>query len=111
MTIKTPDFELDPSTNTLILVRDGKVIPLSSIETRLLLLFATAPNRLLTRDSLLIKVWRYEYESEADQLIPYIQRLRNKIEDDPSAPKLLLGVPGIGYRYQPSRRGGEDTRT
>jgi two-component system response regulator MtrA len=100
--LKTPDLVLDPVDNKVILTRTGKTVALTPIETRLLRCLVSNPARSLTRDTLVIKVWGYEYEGESNQLDVYIKRLRSKIEEDPSHPKLLLTIRGVGYKYQPS---------
>jgi DNA-binding response OmpR family regulator len=99
---KTPDLMLDPVDNKVVLNRNGKTVALTPIETRLLRCLVSNPGRSLTRDTLVIKVWGYEYEGESNQLDVYIKRLRSKIEEDPSHPQLLLTIRGVGYKYQPS---------
>lgn len=100
--LKTTDMVLDPVDNKVTLVRTGKVVPLTPIEARLLRCLVSNPGRSLTRDTLVIKVWGYEYEGESNQLDVYIKRLRTKIEESPSTPQLLLTIRGVGYKYQPS---------
>ncbi len=99
---QTPDFVLDPVDNKVALTRTGKTVALTPIETRLLRVLVANPGRSLTRDTLVIKVWGYEYEGESNQLDVYIKRLRSKLEEDPGHPKLLLTIRGVGYKYQPS---------
>ncbi len=48
-------------------------------------------------------VWGADYEHFSNQLDVYVSRLRNKIEEDPSDPKLLQTVPGFGYRFEPPK--------
>jgi DNA-binding response OmpR family regulator len=100
--LKTSDFVLDPVDNKVTLARTSKTIALTPIETRLLRCLVSNPGRSLTRDTLVIKVWGYEYEGESNQLDVYVRRLRGKIEEDPAHPKLLLTIRGVGYKYQPS---------
>jgi DNA-binding response OmpR family regulator len=100
--LKTTDLVLDPVDNKVALTRTGTTVALTPIETRLLRCLVSNPGRSLTRDTLVIKVWGYEYEGESNQLDVYIKRLRSKIEEDPSHPKLLLTIRGVGYKYQPS---------
>ena len=99
--LKTSDLVLDPVDNKLTLVRTGKTVGLTPIEARLLRVLVSNPGRSLTRDTLVIKVWGYEYEGESNQLDVYIKRLRSKIEEDPSQPRMLLTIRGVGYKYQP----------
>ncbi len=100
--LKSPDLSLNPIDNEVTLVRSGKTVSLTPIEARLLRVLASNPGRSLTRDTIVVKVWGYEYEGESNQLDVYIKRLRSKIEENPSDPKLLVTIRGVGYRYQPS---------
>ena len=100
--LKTADLVLDPVDNKVTLMRNSKTVSLTPIEARLLRCLVSNPGRSLTRDTLVIKVWGYEYEGESNQLDVYIKRLRSKIEESPSDPKLLLTIRGVGYKFQPS---------
>ena len=100
--LKTADLVLDPVDNKVTLMRNSKTVSLTPIEARLLRCLVSNPGRSLTRDTLVIKVWGYEYEGESNQLDVYIKRLRTKIEESPSDPKLLLTIRGVGYKFQPS---------
>lgn len=100
--LKTTDLVLDPVDNKVTLLRNNKTVSLTPIEARLLRCLVSNPGRSLTRDTLVIKVWGYEYEGESNQLDVYIKRLRGKIEESPSDPKLLLTIRGVGYKFQPS---------
>ena len=101
-TLKTADLVLDPVENNVRLVRTGKTVSLTPIESKLLRCLMSNPGRSLTRDALVIKVWGYGYESESNQLDVYMRRLRGKIEENPAQPQLLLTIRGAGYKYQPS---------
>jgi DNA-binding response OmpR family regulator len=78
--------------------RSGKLIPLSKTELRLLRALAARPGAVLSHAALLERVWGPAYHDATDFLWVYIRRLRKKIEADPSAPRYILTVPGIGYR-------------
>ncbi|NJL56323.1 winged helix-turn-helix domain-containing protein [bacterium] len=53
----------------------------------------------MTRSQILDEVWGYDAEVENERIVNvHIRRLREKVELDPSAPQLILTVPGIGYR-------------
>lgn len=72
---------------------------LSALEYRLLLMFINNPQNIITRDRLLDELWDAAGEFVNDNtLTVYIKRLREKIEDDPATPKLILTVRGTGYR-------------
>lgn len=99
--LRSADFVLDAVDNKVTLVRTGKTINLTPIEARLLRYLVSNPGRTLTRDTLVISVWGYDFEGESNQLDVYIKRLRKKIEEQPAEPRLLLTVRGVGYKYQP----------
>jgi DNA-binding response OmpR family regulator len=100
--LRNADLSLDPGNNQVTLARTGQTLSLTPIETRLLRFLISHPGRSLTRDAIVIKVWGYDYDSRSNQLDVYISRLRNKLEENPSEPKLIQTVRGIGYRFQPS---------
>lgn len=99
--LRSVDFVLDAVDNKVTLSRTGKTISLTPVEARLLRHLVSNPGRTLTRDTLVINVWGYDFEGESNQLDVYIKRLRKKIEERPAEPKLLLTVRGVGYKYQP----------
>lgn len=84
--------------------RDDEVIALSSLEFQLLRVFAANPRRPMSRDHLLDKVKGREHESMDRSLDVQVLRLRRKIEDDPSSPKYIRTVWGIGYVFVPDGR-------
>jgi two-component system response regulator MtrA len=80
-------------------VRQGSAdIPLTVTEFRLLYELARHPGQVLTRDQLLESVWGYTYLGDSRLVDVHIQRLRAKVEDDPSKPALIQTVRGVGYR-------------
>lgn len=89
-----------------IVKKDGREVPLSALEYRLLLVFINHPRMIITRDRLLNELWDASGEFVTDNaLTVYIKRLREKIEDDPAVPQIILTVRGTGYRLG----GGNDT--
>lgn len=82
-----------------IVTKNGAEIFLSALEYRLLLVFLNHPKSILTRGRLLDELWDAAGEFVNDNtLTVYIKRLREKIEDDPAAPQIILTVRGTGYR-------------
>ncbi len=82
-----------------IVKKDGKEVFLSALEYRLLLIFINNPKNIITRDRLLDELWDAAGEFvNNNTLTVYIKRLREKIEDDPSRPQVILTVHGTGYR-------------
>lgn len=77
----------------------GAEVPLSSVEYRLLLLFATNQNRIVTRPMMCEALWdKADAFIEENTLYVYMRRLREKIEDDPAHPSIITTVRGKGYR-------------
>lgn len=82
-----------------IVKKNGSEIFLSALEYRLLLVFINNPQNIITRGRLLDELWDAAGEFVNDNtLTVYIKRLREKIEDDPANPKIILTVRGMGYR-------------
>lgn len=79
--------------------RDGEVVPLSSREFQLLRYFIEHRGETLSRDLLLKKVWGYSSEAFTRTVDVHVASLRPKIEDNPKQPKLILTVPGLGYKF------------
>lgn len=75
----------------------GEKVPLSSTEYRLLLQFARNAGNVLSSEELLMNVWGEEYGEEKEILWVSISRLRQKLEQDPKRPKLILTRSGQGY--------------
>lgn len=79
--------------------KDGVELDLSALEYRLLLHFAQHAGRLVTRDALRNVIWDDAGEFVSDNALNvYIRRLREKIEDDPSDPQIIMTVRGMGYK-------------
>lgn len=90
---------LHVDTSSGVVKKDGSEISLSALEYRLLLMFINNPKTIITRDRLLNEVWDAAGEFVTNNtLTVYIKRLREKIEDDPANPEIILTVHGMGYR-------------
>jgi two-component system response regulator RegX3 len=81
-----------------VFVRDEE-IQLRRKEFDLLLLLAENPSRVLTRDVLIDRIWGSDYVGDTKTLDVHIKRLRAQIEEDPSSPRLITTVRGVGYRF------------
>ena len=91
--------DLTVDTDRAHVERRGREIVLSALEYRLLLLFATNPGRLVTREMMRDALWDDAGTYiEENTLSVYIKRLRDKIEEDPSDPRLIQTVRGLGYK-------------
>lgn len=79
----------------------GQVVQLTPIEFKLLVELARNPGRVLSHQVLLRTVWGYEFQGAGASAPMAINRLRRKVERDPSSPTLITTVRGIGYRFDP----------
>lgn len=77
----------------------GERVELTPKEFELLYLMSSNPGRVYTRDLLLDIVWGYQYSGYEHTISSHINRLRNKIEIDPSKPRYILTTWGFGYRF------------
>jgi len=91
------ELKIDPSKRKVTL--KGKKIHVTAKELELLQLLANNPGHTFTRQELLDLVWGYQFEGYEHTVNSHINRLRTKIEDDPSQPVYLKTVWGIGYRF------------
>jgi two-component system response regulator MtrA len=78
--------------------RDGEEIPLTRTEFDLLVDLARHPGQVLARDTLLDRIWGYDYLGDSRLVDVAVGRLRAKIEADPTSPELILTVRGAGYK-------------
>ena len=79
--------------------RDGIDVNLSPKEYRLLELFMQHPRRVWSRDKLLQHIWGHDYFGDSKTVDVHIRWLREKLENNPSAPEHLVTVRGFGYRF------------
>src|SRR5439155_4245339 len=92
-------IELDASTREVW--RNGNLLKLTLKEFELLRTLISRPRRVLTREELMDSVWGHRAALETGTLTVHIRRLREKLEDDPSRPRFLETVWGVGYRFVP----------
>jgi len=96
------DVRLDPERHE-VSVREAEVrMPLKEFEL-LHLLLANA-GRVLTRETLLRRVWGTDYVGDTKTLDVHMKRLRSRIEEDPSSPTRITTIRGVGYRYELASR-------
>lgn len=86
------------NTSTLRLYKHGAEIPLSAKENAMMKLFIDNVNRIFSKDMLYDMVWG-EALIDENAIMVYVNRLRQKIEDDPAKPKYIQNVRGVGYRF------------
>jgi two-component system, OmpR family, response regulator RegX3 len=80
---------------------DGDIVKLPLKEFELLEYFLRNPGRVLTRGQLIDRVWGADYVGDTKTLDVHVKRLRAKIEPDPGAPRYLVTVRGLGYKFEP----------
>jgi two-component system alkaline phosphatase synthesis response regulator PhoP len=81
--------------------RDGNTVPLSAREFQLLRYFVEHPDTTLSRDVLLKEVWSYSADAFTRTVDVHVASLRQKLEDDPKHPSLIVTVAGLGYKFTP----------
>jgi DNA-binding response OmpR family regulator len=93
------DLELDAATRDVR--KSGAELRLTAREFDLLWFLASHPRRVFGRDQIMARVWGYEAALDTGTVTVHVRRLREKIEDDPSHPRHLQTVWGVGYRLVP----------
>jgi two-component system, OmpR family, response regulator ResD len=93
------DLEIDPAART-VLVR-GDEVQLTVREFDLLLFLVRHPGQAFSRDQLMDAIWDYTFYTDTSTVTVHMRRLRAKVELDPSEPRWLQTVWGVGYRFQP----------
>ena len=96
--IEVGDVRIDPDRHR-VFVRDHEVV-LRRKEFDLLLLLVENAGRVLTRDTLIDRVWGSDYVGDTKTLDVHVKRLRNHVEADPSSPAIITTVRGVGYRFE-----------
>ena len=86
------------NTSTLRFYKNGEEVILSSKENSIMKLFMDNVNRIFPKDMIYSQIWGEAIVDE-NAIMVYINRLRQKIEDDPAKPKYIQTVRGLGYRF------------
>jgi two-component system response regulator ResD len=92
-------LEIDPGART-VSVR-GDQVQLTVREFDLLLFLVRHPGQAFSRDQLMDAIWNYTFYTDTSTVTVHMRRLRAKVEEDPSEPRWLQTVWGVGYRFQP----------
>ncbi|MGZ5424945.1 MAG: response regulator transcription factor [Candidatus Aminicenantales bacterium] len=92
--------DVDIDFRTKIATKAGQELHLTAREFSLLRLLAGCEGQVVSRETILNKVWEYEKFPTTRTIDTFMYNLRHKIEDDPSAPKHLITVPWLGYKFQ-----------
>ena len=79
--------------------RDGQPVILTLREFELIKFLAMQPEKVFSRETLLERVWGYEFFGDVRTVDVTVRRLREKVEEDPSAPKYIMTKRGVGYYF------------
>jgi DNA-binding response OmpR family regulator len=93
------DLTIDARTHEV--TKADRPLKLTVKEFDLLCFLARHPKQVFSRDQLMDRVWGYEAALDTGTVTVHVRRLREKIEDDPSHPRFLQTVWGVGYRFSP----------
>lgn len=86
--------------NTCVLTKDGREIPLTPMEYKLLALLMQSPNRIFTKQQIYEQISGAFFESDENTIMVHISRIREKIEDDARKPRYIKTVRGLGYKFE-----------
>jgi two-component system, OmpR family, response regulator RegX3 len=92
------DVELDPERHEVVIRGEDVQLPLKEFE--LLGLLLENAGRVLTRETLIDRVWGADYVGDTKTLDVHVKRLRAKVESDPSNPTRIVTIRGLGYKYE-----------
>jgi two-component system response regulator RegX3 len=96
--LEVGDLKLDPERHEVYLRNGQVVLPLKEFE--LLELLMGNAGRVLTRETLIDRVWGPHYVGDTKTLDVHVKRLRAKIEDDPARPSRITTIRGLGYKFE-----------
>jgi two-component system response regulator RegX3 len=96
--LEVGDVTLDPERHEVIIRGHDVQLPLKEFE--LLELLLVNAGRVLTRETLIDRVWGSDYVGDTKTLDVHIKRLRSKVEDDPSSPSRIVTIRGLGYKFE-----------
>jgi two-component system response regulator RegX3 len=97
-TVEAGPVRMDVDRHVVTVAGEAVQLPLKEFE--LLELLLRNAGRVLTRGQLIDRVWGSDYVGDTKTLDVHVKRLRSKIEPDPSAPRHLVTVRGLGYRFE-----------
>ena len=99
--LEVGDVRLDPERHEVMIRGDQIELPLKEFE--LLALLLDNAGRVLTRETLIDRVWGSDYVGDTKTLDVHVKRLRSKVEDDPANPTRIVTIRGLGYKYATPR--------
>jgi two-component system response regulator RegX3 len=99
--VEVGDVRVDHERHEVVIRGDDVRLPLKEFE--LLALLLENAGRVLTRETLIARVWGADYVGDTKTLDVHIKRLRSKVEVDPSTPSRIVTIRGLGYKYESPR--------
>ena len=84
-----------------VVLRGGEQLHLTKTEFKLLVELASQPGKVFSRETLLERVWGYDYFGDGRLVDVHIRRLRTKVEGEPANPRYVVTARGLGYKLQP----------
>jgi len=99
--LEVGDVRLDPERHEVFVRGEAVSLPLKEFEL-LELLLANA-GRVLTRETLIDRVWGPHYVGDTKTLDVHVKRLRSKVEETPSSPRHIVTIRGLGYKFETAR--------
>lgn len=97
--VKYDNFDIDPKTR--LVITEDQEINLTAKEFDMLWLLANHPRQVFSRQKLLESVWGLSDYIDPGTVTVHVRRLREKIEKDPSNPRYIITVWGVGYKFEP----------
>ena len=92
--------ELEFDVKNFLLKKNGSILPLTATELKIIAKLMRNPNRVFTKTQLYECINGYLYESDNNTMMVHISNIRSKIEDDPSEPKYIKTIRGVGYKLE-----------
>ena len=96
--LEVGDVRLDPDRHEVVVRGSAVNLPLKEFEL-LALLLANA-GRVVTRETLIDRIWGHDYVGDTKTLDVHVKRLRAKVEDEPSSPTRITTIRGLGYKFE-----------
>ena len=96
--LEVGEVRLDPARHEVTVRGTEVALPLKEFD--LLEILMENVGRVLTRDTLIDRIWGLDYVGDTKTLDVHVKRLRSKVEDDPSRPRRITTIRGLGYRYE-----------
>ncbi|MGD6968357.1 response regulator transcription factor [Rossellomorea vietnamensis] len=93
--------DLNVNTSAGVVTVKGRKVDLPAQVYQLLIFFCQHPNQLFSKNQLYEQVWGEEFLGEDNTVMVHIRKLREKIEDQPSDPRYIVTVRGLGYKFIP----------